>query len=34
MNTYIYEHMHIHIIFISTSKKLSRLDFEIYKVGH
>jgi hypothetical protein len=34
MNTYLYEYMYMHIIFISTSKRLSQLDFKIYKIGH
>jgi hypothetical protein len=34
MNTHPYEYTYVHHIFMSTSKRLSRLDLEIYEVGH
>jgi hypothetical protein len=34
MNTHFYEHMHVYLIPMSTSEKLSRFDFKIHKVGH
>jgi hypothetical protein len=34
MSTHSYEHTHIHFTPMSTSKRLSRLDLEIYEVGH
>jgi predicted patatin/cPLA2 family phospholipase len=37
-NTYSYirmrEYINVHTIFMSTSEKLNRLDFEIHEVGH
>jgi hypothetical protein len=33
MSTHPYEHIHTHPIFMSTSKRLSRLDLEIHEVG-
>jgi hypothetical protein len=34
MSTYSYEYMHTHSTLMSTSERLSRLDLEIYEVGH
>jgi hypothetical protein len=34
MNTYPYEHTHVHPTPITTSERLSRIDLEIYEVGH
>jgi hypothetical protein len=34
MSTHPYKHVHIHPISMSTFKRLSRLDLEIYEVGH
>jgi hypothetical protein len=34
MQHYLYEHMYAYSIFISISERLSRLNFEIHKVGH
>jgi hypothetical protein len=34
MNTYLYEHTHTHSNLISTSERLSQLDFEIHEIGH
>jgi hypothetical protein len=34
MIIYLYEHTHTHPIFMSTFERLSRLDLEIYEVGH
>jgi hypothetical protein len=34
MSIHPYEHMHTYSIPMSTSKRLSQLDIEIYKVGH
>jgi hypothetical protein len=34
MSTHPYEHMYAHPTLINTSKRLSRLDLEIYEVGH
>jgi hypothetical protein len=28
------EYINVHTIFMSTSEKLNRLDFEIHEVGH
>jgi hypothetical protein len=33
-STHPYEHTHAHSTLMSTSKRLSRLDFEIHEVGH
>jgi hypothetical protein len=33
-STHPYEHTHVHSISMITSKRLSRLDLEIYGVGH
>jgi hypothetical protein len=33
-STYPYEYMHTHLIFMSISERLSRLDLEIHEVGH
>jgi hypothetical protein len=34
MSTHPYKHMHAHPTPMSTSKRLSRLDFVIHEVGH
>jgi hypothetical protein len=34
MSTHPYEHTHAHPTSMSTSERLSRLDLEIYEVGH
>jgi hypothetical protein len=34
MSTHSYEHTYAHPTFMSTSERLSRLDLEIYEVGH
>jgi hypothetical protein len=34
MSTYLYEHIHIHPTFISTSERPSQFDLEIHEVGH
>jgi hypothetical protein len=34
MITHFYKYIYIYTIFMITSKKLSRLDLEIHKVGH
>jgi hypothetical protein len=34
MNTYSYEHIYAYHICISTSERLSRLDFEIHEIGY
>jgi hypothetical protein len=34
MTIYLYEHMYTHPIFMSTSKRLSRLDLKIHEVDH
>jgi hypothetical protein len=34
MRIHSYKHMYTHPIPMSTSERLSRLDLEIYKVGH
>jgi hypothetical protein len=34
MNTHSYENTYAHPTLMSTSKRLSRLNFEIHKVGH
>jgi hypothetical protein len=34
MSTHSYEYTHAHSSTMNTSEKLSRLDFEIHKVGH
>jgi hypothetical protein len=34
MSTQLYEHMHVHPIPMSTFKRLSQLNLEIYEVGH
>jgi hypothetical protein len=34
MSTHLYEHTYVHPSSMSTSERLSRLDLEIYEVGH
>jgi hypothetical protein len=34
MNTHPYQYTYVHFIPMSTSERLSRLDIEIYEVGH
>jgi hypothetical protein len=34
MSTHPYEHMHAHLIPMTTSERLSQLDLEIHEVGH
>jgi hypothetical protein len=34
MSTHPYKHTHTHPIYMNTSERLNRLDFEIHKIGH
>jgi hypothetical protein len=34
MNTYLYEYTHAHLISMSTSERLNRLDLKIHEVSH
>jgi hypothetical protein len=34
MSTHLYEYTHTHFIPMSTPERLSRLDLDIYEVGH